>query len=169
MINTSLKIRIEENGAKRLIRQLKKDYTVRVGWVGPKCLEIHNNSTETVEDDMVLHEFGGIGEDFFGNLFDVPRRSVIADYFDQNLSSITNEIFGIVSVVIDGRSTMMSLLKKFGKFHVKGMRNRIKSRISPPLSQMTLDRREVRGNTSDIPLLDTGQASAALEYDVEKR
>jgi len=135
---------------------MKKRPTIRVGVMGSKAAESKSvrgggQSDTTVIDVATKHEFG-IG---------VPKRSFIADWADESEPEARRRLRKAAERI----ATVGDLdkeINRFGLWAQGSIVQRITSRIDPPLSQATVDRKG-----SDVPLVDTGQLKSSITYDVD--
>jgi len=138
-----------DHGAEALIRRMASA-SVRVGVIGSKADNAHQGSALTVADVATFHEFG----------LGVPPRSFIADYVDEDESSIKVRIEKIPPAVVKG-ADLTQQLDRLGLWLTGQMKLRIRAGIEPPLSPAT-----IRRKGSSKPLIDTGQLWSSITHEV---
>lgn len=95
------------------------------------------------------HEFG----------FGVPRRSFIADWYDQNEQQAHKMLRRIAGVHVQGKETLDRSLKRFAAWGVGEIQARIAAGIAPPLAPSTLRQ---KGANKTTPLINTGQLRSSI-------
>lgn len=99
------------------------------------------------------HEFG------IGN----PRRSFVADWFDQEQDSNQSVIRAIVLAGIKERRSLATGIQRFSFYAVGKMQARIVAGIAPELTKETKRRKKrLSGQAKDTPLILTGQLKSAI-------
>lgn len=141
-------IRDHDNGAKKLMRNLKKEITIMVGVQGTEASQAHAGGEDTVADIASKHEFG----------IDVPQRSFIRDWFDQNIHE-NKKLLDIIPRLIAKGFSIQQSSDQIGLKMVGSIQERISSGIPPELSQITID---LKG--SSTPLINTGQLRSSITY-----
>jgi hypothetical protein len=106
-------------------------------------------SGDTVADIAAKHEFG----------LGVPRRSFIADWVDESLEAANRRLKKSAALVFREKMPLKQAYGLFGMWAVGEIQRRIKSRIPPPLSPVTIRRKR-----SSVPLIDTGQLWSSITY-----
>jgi hypothetical protein len=124
---------------------------------GERAHQTHTNSKgEEVEEVTMLdvglfHEFGTI---------DIPRRSFIADWADENKSNHEEQLRKMAKAVIAGKvPNFETAFHRLGSLYVGEIQKRIADGIAPALAQSTIDRKG-----SSVPLIDTGQLRSSIRY-----
>lgn len=95
-----------------------------------------------------FHEFG----------FGVPRRSFIADWFDQNEMQAGKVLRKLAGNHVAGKEDLKTSLTKFSTWAVGQVQARIAAGIAPPLAPSTI--RQKQGKT--VPLINTGQLRSSI-------
>jgi hypothetical protein len=99
------------------------------------------------------HEFG----------FGVPRRSFIADWYDQNEVDARHQLHQLASEAIQGHEPLKTSLTKFGAWAVGSIQARIATHIQPELAASTI--RQKHGKA--VPLINTGQLRSSIRARVK--
>lgn len=128
----------------------KPDAQVVVGW--PASSGMHGESGLTVAQVAAFHEFGTSR---------IPRRSMLADTYDQNAERYADAARKVASGIILGRVDLRRGLDLIGVMIKGDVQRRIAAGITPPLSPVTIARKG-----SSQPLIDTGQMRGALDHEV---
>ena len=120
--------------------------SVDAGILGDEAAREHpgyrrNGSGLTVGDVATKNEYGD------GR---TPPRSFIREPFDAGRSVYTRELQKTLA-----RSSALDALEGIARHYLADIKATIRSRISPPLAQRTLDERRAAGIAGDIPLLAT--------------
>lgn len=119
--------------------------------------EEHGTSELTLVEIAAIHEFG-LAEP------DIPRRSFITDWADENAERHKGQLRTMAKAVIKGAVESESqALERLGNLYVGEVQKRIAEGIEPPLAESTIKRKG-----SSKPLIDTGQLRSAVTYLVKK-
>lgn len=105
----------------------------------------------SVIDVVTFHEFG----------LGVPRRSIVADWVEQNRTQIEAQVRRVAKLVVAGKLTQAQALNQLGLWAQASMQERMANGIPPPLAQSTIDRKG-----SSVPLINTGQTRASITFRV---
>ncbi len=142
-----------DRGYRELMKRLKAaKLSLTVGVHQTEGAEPHGELT--VADIATIHEFG------LGN---VPERSFLRAWADENVEEIKKDLGGIGIAVVEGKLTAEQGLERFGVLAVGQIQKRIVAGIEPPLAPATIKRKG-----SSTPLVDTGQLKSAITYEVKK-
>jgi len=93
----------------------------------------------------------------------IPRRSFIADTVDANAKKITALCKNMAAAVLARTMTMEKALGTVGVYVQGLIRGRMNSGIPPPLKASTSARKG-----SSVPLIDTGQLRASIDFEVRR-
>jgi hypothetical protein len=156
-------LKIRDRGYDALLKGILKDDKVHVliGIQGQEASKKHPNADGlTVAEVGSFHEFG----------INVPRRSFLRDWFDENKETLSKRLRNIAKRIASPHSKMTSKkgLNIFGAISVGEIQSRITSGIFPPLSEVTKKRRAgtKKGTISATPLIDTGQLRSSITWKV---
>lgn len=103
-------------------------------------------------DIATIHEFG------LGN---VPQRSFIRAWFDENQERAREGLRRMLQSVVAGKRTPEQAIDTFAQWCVGQIQKRIAQGISPALSA-----RRIAEKGSSVPLIDTGQLRSSITYEV---
>jgi hypothetical protein len=106
----------------------------------------------TVGELAAIHEFG----------LGVPRRSFLADWFDENKQEIENFVVRGGRAIVRGKLTAEQFMDQFGQWAVGSIQERMSNNIPPPLAPETIARKG-----SSVALIDTGQLRSSISYKVD--
>lgn len=116
---------------------------------------------ETYEGgDLNTAEVGAIHEFGLG----VPQRSFVRGYFDENEAAIAAAQDASLQRIMDGADPEAEA-ERLGLQLESGMKQRILSRVPPPLAEST---KRKRGEDA-VPLVDTSQLLGAVRSKVTRR
>lgn len=151
----SVRIKDKDKGYKKLFADLTKQISneVSVGVFDAEASEAHDGGALTVGEIAEIHEYG------LGN---VPERSFIRGWFDENPGKIKLALARLTASYVEGKRTKAQALELFGQWAVGQIQARIAQGISPELKPATVSRKG-----SSVPLIDTGQLRASITYQVE--
>lgn len=149
-MTSTTRITEKDNGAKQLAALFHLGLeSIKIGFqdAGGR----NDDSGLSVLDVVTFHEFG----------LGVPRRSIVADWFDENRSEIERRVKAYSAAILQGKIKPVAALNQLGLWAQGSMRERMSKGIPPPLAQSTIDRKG-----SSTPLIHTGQTRAAVTYKV---
>lgn len=141
-------IRDTDNGARKMLKNLQQEITIRVGVQGTEASAAHAGAENTVADIASKHEFG----------IDVPQRSFIRDWFDQKIKE-NKKILDVIPRIMASGKSIDQAIEQVGEKFVASIKLRIKAHIPPPLSDITVD---LKG--SSTPLVNTGQLISSITH-----
>ncbi len=138
-------------GYLKILKEMKKldqNPRVKVGWPieEPKATAPHTESSLTVAEIAIVHEFGSV-------IKGIPERSMLRATHDMKAkewSIATNKLAG---AIFDGKITVEVALDRLGLLMVRDVKRRISSGIAPALKH--------RDGTA---LVDTGQMLNAVTF-----
>lgn len=151
---------IKDNGFRKVVDQLKSldAFDVVVGIHAEKGGAQHDEESGlTIAEIGAFHEFG---------LGDVPRRSFIADWADENQEARMKFVRGIQRQVAKGKLDADTAANRIGLRFQSEIQKRIRDTPGdwPALHPMTIKRKG-----SSKPLIDTGALRGSITYKVIKR
>jgi hypothetical protein len=141
-----VQIRVRDNGYLDRIRAIKSldgHVKAKVGIQGAEASAVHDKSGATVAEVASIHEFGAKN---------VPERSFIRSEFDEQKRAINEQLKEEAIEVVAGKQSIYEAMAGFGEWQEEQVKQRIRNRIDPPLSPVTVAR---KGH--DVPLIDTGK------------
>ena len=94
----------------------------------------------------------------------VPRRSFIADWFDQNLQKNEQFIVRMMKAVASGKLTKERAFELIGLKFQGDIQKRISAGIPPANAPAT-----IKAKGSSTPLIDTGQLRQSITYVVNPK
>ena len=132
--------------------------TIKVGVQGTEAERSHGSVT--IVDIAAIHEFG------LGN---VPERSWLRAWFDEHEAEGLEKLRKGFQKVIAGSITVETLGTALGTWAVASIQERISAGISPDLAETTKAGKAAlaKGQTSYIPLIDTGLFRSSITFIVE--
>jgi hypothetical protein len=142
-------VRVRDNGYAKVVANvasLRAPVGVKVGVLDDKP---HGDGA-TVADIALVHEFG---------LGDVPERSFLRAWVDENKAEIQQRLKAATESVVFGQQTADVAMNRFGLWAVGEVKKRIIAGISPPLDPKTIARKG-----SATPLVDTGQLLSSITH-----
>lgn len=148
------KITDRDKGAKALMKRLQaaaERSRVTVGVHEEDGSAKHSGSDATIAEVMSFHELG----------LGVPRRSFIADWFDEDEEKNKAAFRKIGAGVFAGKFTPEQGLDRFGVYAVGQIQKRIRDGIEPELADATVD-----AKGSSTPLIDTGEGWSSIRHKV---
>ena len=123
-----------------------------------KPVRVASITKQTLAEVLSDHEFG-VG---------VPRRSVVADWFDEAEPQLKKRLERAALYAIRQGRPVGSLLMDMGKWAARNMRSRIRKGIAPALSEhRKLEKARAGVGALDTPLIFTGQLVRALMHKYE--
>lgn len=146
---------LKDSGRKQTeaLKKLARGRVVSVGIHEAEGSEAHKGAQKaTVAEVGAFHEFG----------LGVPRRSFIADWFDQNLDQNKATLFQILQPCIQKPTYLDTALQRFAAWAVGQVQLRIASGIEPELAESTKRQKRKHGHAKDVPLIDTGQLRSSI-------
>ena len=130
--------------------------TITVGILsGQGAEDTHEGEGEllTTLQVAIFNEFGTV---------DIPARSFIRGWFDENVQQLHADLFTLMQSVVAGERTKEQVLQLMAVRCVGQIQQRIADGIDPPLKQATIDRKG-----SSTPLIDSGQLRAAVSSRID--
>lgn len=142
---------------RRVMRQSGfRGAVVDVGIVGPSAT--HPRGELTNADLAQLHEFGGPADPETGER-NPPERSFIRSTLDENRPANRRFLRKAAETVVYKGADLGQVLDLYGMRLVGQIRQRIASRIPPPLADST-----IRRKGSSVPLIDSGELRRAITH-----
>lgn len=132
---------------------------VRVGIVGPEAHNQHKDSTLSLIELAILHEFGNPRTD-------LPERSFLRAALAEPATKMALKALytQCAKHVIAGKMSRDQALRAIGGWAAAKIRAFIKEgKVTPPLAPSTVAR---KGH--DVPLLDTHELVEAIGWDINK-
>lgn len=144
-MSTTSRISDRDNGAKALLALFDLGLkSLKVGFQD-SAGERGDDSGLSVVDVVTFHEFG----------LGVPRRSIVADWVDEQRSEIDRRVAKYAALIVAGKIKADVALEQLGLWAQGSMRERMSKGIPPPLT-----------SREGTPLILTGQTRAAITYKV---
>lgn len=151
------RIIVRDNGAKKLLANMRRRPGVTVGVHAADGAATQEGSDLTVADIAGIHEFG----------LGVPERSWLRDFVDQNRAVLLAKLRDIGKRVARGEDPDL-LTERFGLEVVGMIKERIIAGIEPPLAPETLVRKlELTGAPKETPLILFGQFISSIAHRLE--
>lgn len=146
-------VRDIDKGYRELVRRLwpKGGPKISVGIHEADGAEEHGEGMRVI-DIAQIHEFG------LGN---VPERSFIRAWFDENEARAKEALTRLCESVVAGKRTPDQAVEVFALWAVGEIQARIAKGIPPALSPVTVARKG-----SSVPLIDTGQLRSSISYEI---
>lgn len=160
----------KDNGWKKVKAQLSAgDWVANIGFIRPS--QMHKSETgETVPMAKLaaIHEYGAVisaDKSITGKAITIPERSFMRSTMHEKKSEISKRLQKIIVKVLDPQNPISPQkgLATLAQYISQQMKAKIRSGISPGLSQWTIDRKG-----SSTPLIDTGQLINSIEFDIKK-
>jgi hypothetical protein len=148
-----LTVSVRDNGYRKVVANvasLRAPVGVKVGILDDKP---HSDGA-TVADIALVHEYG---------LGDVPERSFLRAWVDENKTEIQARLKKETEGVIFGQHTADEAMNRFGLWAVGEIKKRIVAGISPPLDPAT-----IKAKGSSTPLVDTGQLISSITHAITR-
>jgi len=145
-----------DKGAKAVVKRMAVaagKWKLTVGIHEDKGSAGHGDDGLTIAELGEIHEFG----------LGVPRRSFIADWFDENRDDAQTVINTYSGMVAAGKMDFDKAFNRAGLLFVAQIQRRIVEHVPPPLTESTIARKG-----SSTPLVDTGVLKSSITYKVEK-
>lgn len=130
---------------------------VSIGIHEQEGAEEHAEAGMTVVALGAIHEFG------LGN---VPERSFIRAWFDENQDRAKEALRRLMVSVVEGKRQPQQALELFAQWALGEMQKRMAEGIPPALQPETLRKKTREGKTGEKPLIDTGQLRSSLSYEI---
>lgn len=148
-----MSVRIQNKNPKAIEKRIAamRTVAVKVGIQGTEAARV--NGKATIADIAAIHEFG------LGN---VPERSWLRSWHDENLEVARDKLRKGYRKVISGDITPETLATAFGIWAVASIQERIASGLSPALEAETVKRKG-----SSVPLIDTGLLRSSVTFVLE--
>jgi hypothetical protein len=149
-------VKVTDKGANALLKRMHDARAPRAVTVGVHAEEgAAPHGETTLLDVAAFHEFG---------TEDVPRRSFVADWADENEQKNVTRLSEIGAAIVSGKVPSVEVgLARFGVLAVADVQRRMVAGIAPPLAEATIEQKG-----SSTPLVDTGQLKSAITFRVEK-
>lgn len=148
-------VKDQDKGYREFVRRFWPDGAPKIS-VGiheaDGAAEHDGRSPMRVIDIAQIHEFG------LGN---VPERSFIRAWFDENEPRAREALMRLMTSVLEGKRQPDEALEAFALWVVGEIQARIAKGIDPPL-----DPRTVKRKGSSVPLIDTGQLRSSISYEI---
>ena len=126
---------------------------LEVGIMAPESLKTPNyGSTANIFEVAVANEYGTMTQ---------PARSWLRDWFNPRIGKIKAQMKTATMRVIFGEEDERGALEKLGRRYKNQIKKRIKERIPPPNSELTLFLKD-----GDTPLIDTKEFFKAIKFRV---
>lgn len=150
------KVTSKDNGLKALLAALDS-HDLTVGIHEAEGSQASGDGDATIAEIGYFHEYGTV---------DIPERSFLRDYIDENEAKNNTRLTKLFQKVVasKGKFTATTALSQFGLLAVGEIQKRISEGIPPDLSQETIDRKG-----SSVPLIDTGLLRSSITHKVEKK
>lgn len=144
-----------DRGARHLLKLLEKQsgLRLRVGVFGEAAVARAVDSELTMGDLATVHEFGR------GN---VPERSFVRSYFDENQARIREMYQRVGGAVVANKIRWRQGLELVGLKIVGEIKGRISAGIAPALSKNYLPRKLAKYPGATNPLIASGQLRQAV-------
>jgi hypothetical protein len=154
MAKTGITLKVEDKGWKDAVSESKKlRKELHVGVQEEDAGDKYPDHDATVGQVAMWNEFG---------TQDIPARSFLRDWADENAEKIAKQIGADYMRVLFADEDEEAALEKRGSEYSRQIVGRIKRRIPPPNSPKTLARK--KGTT---PLIDTGLLVKSIKGKVE--
>jgi hypothetical protein len=150
-------VRVRDHGAKKLIARVKKGSPqLKVGILGDQAAAAHKDADgATVGEVGEAHEFG------LGN---VPERSFIRAYVDENKARLAEMTRRAGVAVAQGKLTAEQAMNLIGFQVVGEIQQRMARGIAPALSANYLPRKLAKYPGATLPLIASGQLRSAITH-----
>jgi len=151
-----LKVKVKDRGFEKAARNLEMlgDRAPRVfaGVLGTEALADHGGITNA--EVATFHEFGTDR---------VPQRSFLRSTHDEKRAQIQKQLGNAAGKVLDGEDPKRAF-GLVGAWFVGLVQRKIRSRISPPLAESTIEKKG-----SDVPLIDSSQLIKSLTWEIREK
>lgn len=108
----------------------------------------------SIAEVATFHEFG----------LGVPRRSFIADWFDETKEEKQAQFRAMAKAIVKGTVPSVEIgLQRLGALYVGQVQKRIADGIEPPLAEST-----IKHKGSSVPLIGTGVMRSAITFKIEE-
>lgn len=157
------RIRINTKGIEKLGKALGDEYSIKVGIMGSKAQQKHNDTTLTNAQIGALNEYGSARRE-------IPRRSFLREPLQEHLATYLKSKKAFSEKEIDQavkEGTLLDLAKKVGVVAEQVIQEAFATRGFgkwKPNAPSTIARKG-----SDSPLIDTGQLRRSITSKVDKR
>jgi hypothetical protein len=148
---------VRDRGAKKLIARVKKGSPqLKVGILGDQAAAAHKDADgATVGEVGEAHEFG------LGN---VPERSFIRAYVDENKARLAELTKRVATAVAQGKMSAEQGMNLLGFQVVGEIQQRMARGIPPALSANYLPRKLRKYPGASLPLIASGQLRSAITH-----
>ena len=151
-------VKDEDRGYHALIKRLTGDAT-RKHDLTIGIHEAEGSQTARGTEALTVAQLGAFHEFGLG----VPRRSFIADWFDDTKAEHEEQLRKMAKAVVAGTVPSIEIaLERLGNRYVGEVQRRIRQGIPPPLKPATIKRKG-----SSVALIDSGQLWTSLRYRVD--
>lgn len=117
---------------------------------------------KTVGEIAVIHELG------LGHMPDDPPRSFIAATMDNDARTIEDSQATVVDAVLAGKVDAETALRLLGEDVLEAIKQRIRNKIPPELTDERKAQKVRAGRPGDTPLVNFGQLINSVRYSVNK-
>lgn len=154
-----MKVKDKDLGYDALVRRVYAldSPKVSIGIHEQEGAQEHEEAGMTVVALGAIHEFG------LGN---VPERSFIRAWFDENQDRAKEALRRLMVSVVEGKRKPQHALELFAQWALGEMQKRMADGIPPALQPETLRKKTRAGKTGEKPLIDTGQLRSSLSYEI---
>lgn len=154
-----MKVKDKDLGYAALVRRVYSldSPKVSVGIHEEDGAKEHEDAGMTVVALGAIHEFG------LGN---VPERSFIRAWFDENQDRAKEALRRLMVSVVDGKRQPKQALDLFAQWALGEMQKRMAAGIPPALQPETVRKKTRAGKKGETPLIDTGQLRSSLSYEI---
>ncbi len=149
-----------DRGARKLLEAVRNGTAgLKVGWVGAKGAELHEDS-----DGLTVAEVGEIHEYGLGT---APERAPIRHTIDAQAPQIVAMIHEGARAVMKGRATPHQVLDQIGLYAVGAIQAAIRDGLPPALSEAYLRRKLAKYPGASTPLIASGQLVQGLTHKID--
>jgi phage gpG-like protein len=139
------------------LRALFTDVEVVVGIMGAEAVDREPGDDLNLVEIAAVHEFGAPSRN-------IPQRSFLAATFEEKQQQLAETVMRLADKISRGRIKFERVHEQLGLLGEKWVREKIDSRISPPLKKATIQRKG-----SSKPLFDTGRLYHSIRYEVRNK
>ena len=151
-------MRDTDRGAAALLQRLLEAGVVKIGILEKDFSKSHKDESGEASD-LTVGEVGEIHEFGLG----VPRRSFLADWYDEKRDEIKTVTVKGARALVKGSVTGDEALNQIGSWAVGSIQTRIAGNIPPILAPSTIARKG-----SSVALINTNQLRSSISHEVKK-
>ncbi len=164
MIEGTVKAEQNDTGweeIKRRFAEIKEDFHVKVGIVGPQATQPHPSGEGQTYVDVAVSHHEGLGNN--------PERPFLSQPVEQRMKQYKAILAEYGQEVLNGDMSQKQALGLIGEIAVGDVKEDIVDKKYAPNAPSTVQGKTTQSGEGDTPLIDTKAMVNAITYEVSKR